>query len=101
MNLPASELAWRLADYLEAGVEPPSRCVSTPGLTEGEMMTTDEVEQFIIDSIATLRILSDHDSPRVDEVITNYQADLAYLLEVGSLTENDYNELIRPDNLQF
>ncbi len=101
MNRPASELAWRLADFEANGVEPPARCVSNPELTEGEMMTADEVEEFIRDSIATLRILADRKSPRLAEVTDSYLADLAYLLEVGSLGEDDYNDLTSPDNLHF
>ena len=96
-----SELSWQLADYIEAGMEPPARCISNPELTEGEMMTADEVEQFIVDSIATLRIMADRQSPRLADITTNYLADLAYLTKVGSLTESDYNELIHPDNLRF
>jgi hypothetical protein len=96
-----SELSWHLSDYIAAGTEPPSRCISNPALSEGEMMTADEVEQFIVDSIATIRILSDHNSERLQDIIENYYADLAYLMEVGSLTESDYNELIHPDNLHF
>ena len=101
MNQPQSELAWRLANYQAAGAEPPARCVANPELTEGQMMTADEVEEFITDSIATLRILADKRSPRLDDVSTSYQADMAYLLEVGSLSEDDYNELTSPDNLRF
>lgn len=101
MNLPESELAWRLADYRAAEAEPPARCVANPELTEGEMMTAGEVEEFIKDSIATLRILADRHSPRLEAVTRNYQADMTYLLHVGSLTEDDYNELVSPDNLHF
>lgn len=101
MTRPESELAWVLADYREAGVEAPARCVSNPELTEGEMMSADEVEEFIKDSIATLRILADRHSPRLDEVTASYKADLAYLVEVGSLGEDDYNELVHSDNLRF
>jgi hypothetical protein len=91
---PVSELSWRLADYLQAGVEPSARCISNPELSEGQMMSPDEVEQFIIDSIATLRILSDRNSPRFAEVAENYREDLRYLMEVGSLSESDYTDLI-------
>jgi hypothetical protein len=101
MKRPASELAWTLADYQEAGVEAPARCISNPELTEGEMMTAEEIEEFIKDSIATLRILSDKGSPKLADLTANYYADLAYLMEVGSLSEDDYNELIHPDNLRF
>jgi hypothetical protein len=96
-----SELAWKLADFRAAGVEPPPRCVSNPDLTDGQMMTAGEVEEFIKDSIATLRILTDRKSPRLAEVAATYQADLAYLREVGSLSEDDYNDLVHPDNLRF
>lgn len=65
------------------------------------MMTADEVEEFIKDSIATLRILSDKGSDRLAELTDNYIADLAYLVEVGSLDEDDYNDLVHPDNLHF
>lgn len=96
-----SELSWKLKDYEQAGVEPPARIVSTPDLTEGEMMTADEVEEFIKDSIATLRILSDKGSPRFEAVADMYRADLAYLVNVGSLDQEDYNDLVHPDNLRF
>jgi len=101
MNRPTSELAWKLADYQAEGVEPPARCASNPELTEGEMMTADEVEEFIKDSVATLRILADKKSDRLADVTNAYKADLAYLASVGHLTEDDYNELTSPDNLHF
>ena|ERR1700735_3822746 len=101
MNTPKSELAWCLADYLAQDVEPPARCIASPELTEGEMMSEEEVEQYIIDSIATLRILQDHSSPKLQEVLDTYKEDLAYLASVGSLSEDDYNELVHPDNLHF
>lgn len=101
MTQPTSELAWKLADYRAAGTEPPPRLVSNPGLTEGEMMTDDEVEEFIKDSIATLRILSDKHSARYAEIYATYRSDLAYLTELGRMTEDDYNDLTSPDNVRF
>jgi hypothetical protein len=98
---PASELAWTLADYRAAGTEPPSRVVSNPDLTEGEMMTDDEIEEFIKDSIATMRILADRHSARYEAIVANYRADLAYLVVIGRLTDDDYNDLTHPDNLHF
>jgi len=101
MKAPESELAWRLADFLEAETEPPAGCVASPHLTQGEMMTDDEVEEFITDSIATLRILSDHRSQRYADLERSYHADLAYLAKLGRITEDDYNDLTHPDNLRF
>jgi hypothetical protein len=53
------------------------------------------------DSIATLRILSDKRSPRLTDVTRSFQADMAYLKDVGSLSEDDYDELTSPENLHF
>jgi hypothetical protein len=98
---PTSELAWTLADYRTAGAEPPARIVSNPESTEGEMMREDEIEEFVKDSIATMRILSDRHSARLDEILANYRADLDYLVSLGRLTDDDYNDLTHPDNLHF
>jgi hypothetical protein len=96
-----SELAWKLAEYREAEIDPPHRIVSNPDSTEGEMMSEDEIEEFIKDSVATMRILADHDSGRYKQIYDNYCADLAYLVSLGRLTDDDYNDLTHPDNLHF
>lgn len=101
MTKPVSELAWKLADFRAAGVEAPIECVSNPDLTQGELMSASDVEEFIKDSIATIRILDDKHSKHLDRVLKNYHADLAYLVSVGSLSQDDYNELTHPDNLRF
>jgi hypothetical protein len=96
-----SELAWNLADYEAAGVEPPERIASNPELTEGEMMTAEEVDAFIKDSMATLRILADKQSDRYEQLLEAYKFDLAYLVEVGTISEDDYNELTNDANTRF
>jgi hypothetical protein len=96
-----SLLAWTAADYVLAQTEVPAELISNPELTEGEMMTADEVETFIKDSIATLRILADKASPRYGALVETYKADLAYLSEIGQIDEDSYNELTHPDNLRF
>lgn len=98
---PHSELSWTLADYQAAGQEPPARVVSHPESTEGEMMSDGELEEYLKDSIATCRILLDKRSPRYDDLVANYVADLSYLLSIGRIGEDDYNELTDPDNLRF
>jgi hypothetical protein len=97
----SSEFAWRLADYEAAGAEAPGRCISNPDLSEGEMMTAEEVQEYIKDSIATLRILADKQSARYDEIVAMYLEDLAYLSQVGQIDEDDYNELTHSSNLKF
>lgn len=98
---PISELSWKLADYLAADHEPPARITDNPEKTEGEMMTDEELDEYLKDSIATCRILLDKRSPRFEQLVEVYVADLTYLLSIGRIAEDDYNELTEPDNLRF
>lgn len=98
---PHSELSWKLADYLAAHQEPPARITDNPEQTEGEMMSDEELEEYLKDSIATMRILLDKRSPRFEDLVANYVADLTFLMSIGRIAEDDYNELTDPDNLRF
>ena len=98
---PESELSWKLADYITFNVEPPARIVDNPESTEGEMMSDEELDEYLKDSIATMRILLDKRSPRFEELVANYVADLTFLMSTGRIAEDDYNELTDPDNLRF
>ena len=96
-----SGLAWTSADYKEAGQEVPPQLATNPELTEGLLMDADETAEFIKDSIATLRILSDKGSDRYKVLEATFFADLKYLLSIGQIDEDDYNDLIQADNLHF
>lgn len=96
-----SGLAWTSDDYLEAGQEVPPELASSSGVTEGSLMDEDQVAEFIKDSIATLRILSDKGSIRYQDLEAAFKADLKYLLSIGQIDEDVYNELTQPDNLHF
>ena len=94
-----SELLWNLADYQQYGEEPPGRIVSNPELCEGGMMTAVEVEEFVKDSIATLRILSDKQSPRYEEAVLMFVADMAALVSCGKMEEEEYEGLTAEENI--
>jgi hypothetical protein len=96
-----SGLAWTEADYREADQEVPLELLASPELTEGILMDADQIAEFVKDSIATLRILSDKKSDRYKELETAYHADLKYLQTIGQINEDDYNELTQSDNLHF
>lgn len=98
---PESELAWKLADYLAAGLDPPSRLETTPEACEGELMTDDEIIQFIKDGRVTIMILRDKGSDQVEHVELAFKADLAFLLKIGRIDEDDYNELTDPKYYSF
>jgi hypothetical protein len=65
------------------------------------MMSDDEISEFIKDSIATLRILSDHHSNRFEAVAAAFKADLKYLVSLGRLDDDDYNDFTHDNNLRF
>lgn len=96
-----SELLWTLADYEVAGIEPPNQILHNPGRCEVDLMTDDGVEEFIRDSIATLRILSDKGSPRYEDLAATFQSDMLALVQLGRLDEDEYNELTDLSNLRF
>ena len=101
MALPKSELLWTLDDFVAAGQEPPETLVGMPELCEGDLMSAEEVQEFIKDSIATLRILSDKASPRYRDVEGVFKADMLALHELGQIEEEEYLGLIDPENLSF
>jgi hypothetical protein len=101
MNLPPSELAWTSVHFQAAGAEVPARLAHNTVATEGQIMPDEELEQFITDSIATLRILADHNSPRYNAVRLTFDADILYLKNLGRISIDDYNGLTNPDNLHF
>jgi hypothetical protein len=96
-----SELSWTLIDYRSAEIDPPPRILSHPDQTEGEMMTDEEISDHIKDSTATCRIMLDKKSPQFEALVAHYVADLTYLLSLGRISEDDYNDLTDPDNLRF
>ena len=96
-----SELCWILADYTSAEAEPPARVIDFPTMCEAELMTNEEVEEFIKDSIATMRILTDKRSPRLDTIQETFKADMAALFAFGRMDEDEYNNLTDETNLRF
>lgn len=99
--VPKSELAWVLADYVTQGEEPPARLAQRPEACEGELMTDAEVETYIYDGIMALRVMNQANSRRFSEVRDYFIADLAFLVEIGRLDEDDYNELLREENYRL
>ena len=96
-----SELLFKVADYEAANRDVPTELAANPQLCDGDLMTADDVEAFIKDSIATLRILADKRSPHYSRVYANFQADMAALVTLGHIQEDEYNDLTDDTNLRF
>ena len=98
---PESELAWRLEDYQQAGVEAPDRLLRKPEACEGELMTAAEVAAFIGDSIGTLLVLLDEGSPKFERVRQTFLADLDCLLQLGKIDADEYNEITSSEEMHL
>lgn len=96
-----SELSWILSDYETKAIEPPERIRDFPDMCEAELMTGDEIEEFIKDSIATARILTDKNSARLNPIIETFKADMEALLAFGRIEADEYNGLTDDINLRF
>lgn len=94
-----SELAWTLADYRAAQVEPPARLLVDPTACEGELMAPEEVAAHLKDSIGTLLIMLDAGSPRFGEVRDAFLSDLDFLYKLGKIDEDEYNEIRSSEEL--
>ncbi len=100
-DLPTSELAWKLADYHAAGEEAPIRVRELPDACEGELMSEEELEEYLRDGIATILILRDKGSDRAESVHQAFLNDAAFLLSIGRLPEDEYNELKDLESYRF
>ncbi len=95
-----SELAWRLADYRARGIDPPDRIMAEPDRCEGEMMTDDEVAQYIDDTLRLIYFLAYKKSDRLEPVTQAFFIDLRFLVAIDRLSLADYHEIINPENFE-
>ena len=56
-------------------------------------MTEDEVLVYLRDCVATLKVLNDIGSSKLEQVHNDYLKDISALYALGRLTEDEYNEL--------
>ena len=98
---PPSELAWRSSDYLKAGAEVPDRLLDDPSVCEGELMSADEIEEYLADGLRALMILRDKKSEHYERIRQDFQADLDFLLKIGRIDEEQYNELTDEQSYQL
>ncbi len=98
---PKSELAWRLADFQRASLDAPDRLIADPTACEGELMTRSEVDQHIADSIGVLLVMLDEASPRFGPVRAAFLADLDFLLGLGKITPDEYNDITSSEEMMI
>ncbi len=60
---------------------------------ELKALTEEELAEYLRDCVATLKVLNDMDSSKLEQVHNDYLRDISSLYELGRLTEDEYNEL--------
>lgn len=96
-----SELAWKLADYLEAGVPPPELIVQYPQSCEGELMTKEEVEDWMALSLKTLIVVREEDPELFEDLCAGFRQDVEFLLGLGRLPDEARDLINNPDNFKL
>ena len=96
-----SELSWNLDDYKERGEEPPDIILANSDSCEGQLMTDEEVDQYVADAVATLKVLQDKGSDRFEAVHSDFIADLDFLVSIGRIDPEIYVEMSKLETFEF
>ena len=96
-----SELSWQKADFLAANEEVPDRLINDDKHSEGELMTEDELAEWLQDTTVTFAIIRKKDNVRFNELYRNYVLDIQYLVKIGKITVEEADELINEDRFEL
>lgn len=66
-----------------------------------EIIRDDEIDGYIAESMAVLKVLNDKKSENYDRVKASFIADMEKLLELGRISADEYNEITNEDNFSF
>ena len=97
---PISTLAWTRADYENAKEEIPDFLLEDDLHTEGELMSHDEIADWIVDSMKTFRVLGEEDDATFDKLYKEFEIDIHYLLELGKIEPEEAATILKKDNFK-
>ncbi len=66
-----------------------------------DALREEEVEGYIAECIAVLKVLNDQGSESFSRVRASFIADMDRLLELGRITPDEYNEVTNESNFSF
>ncbi len=96
-----SPLAWNQADYIAKREEIPEKLLHDTLHTEGELMSQEEMEAWIIDTNKTFCIVREASEDRFNTLFQEFTEDLQYLVSLGKLTAEDAAALLNKDLYTF
>ncbi len=92
-------LSWTLEDYKKIGEESPE-CLSY-GKTEGEIMETENIQEWANEQIRTMSIMKESYPQRYNDIYAGYVLDLEYLLLLGKISKEEKDELMKEENFSL
>ncbi|MDD5693162.1 MAG: hypothetical protein WC437_00515 [Patescibacteria group bacterium] len=96
-----SDLSWTKADFLRASLEVPDRLEDDDIHSEGELMSIEEVAEWGMDTQKTFIIIKQENSKLFEKLYQKYVLDVHYLTELGKITEEDADELLKIENFEI
>jgi len=94
-------LSWTLEDYQIWQIDPPSCLINNPNLTEGEQLTEKEIEDWIINSIQTLKILKETEKKIFDIIYKGFILDIEYLIKIERIDKDVLDFVLDKSNFDF
>ena len=84
-----ADLSWRKSDYLNAGLEVPDELLNDEAHTEGEIMTDDDIIEWVAMTERTFYLIRHKSKERYEELHQRYQLDIQYLEKIGKITSEE------------
>jgi hypothetical protein len=93
----SSPLSWNRAEFIKRGEEIPEKLLVDTLHTEGELMTEEEMEDWICDTAKTFGVIRDHNETRFELLYAEFAEDLKYLIFLGKISEKEASGLLNKD----
>lgn len=96
-----SDLNWKFSDYIKNKKEAPARIKECPQKTEGEMMSSEEIEQWFLESVKVLRIIKEENENSFKSAHGCFLIDLEYLFSLDKIDEEALDFVNNLNNFSF
>jgi len=93
--------AWEIDDYEVWGLEPPTCLLDNPLLTEGQIISQEELENWFMDSIKTLKVLKETDSKNFQKIYQGFILDIKYLHTIKRIEKESLDFVLDKNNFEF
>jgi hypothetical protein len=93
-------LSWKQKDYEKAGEEIPTKLLHDDVHSEGELMSEEEIVEWIADTERTFLIVREQNKDIFNRLYQGFLLDLEYLVKIGKIDENTVDDLLKMENFE-